>query len=273
MKLKKRLSLSAFFVSDHPTKLSRMKAPASFSFSGWLLIISGLLTGTCFELLRQQFSYPDILRMQTGYILQTYQASGPLLPLLWYGMTLGSVLLMVASLVLNPVLSAFHPAHQRLVTGLGILAGLFNTLGFIRWVFLVPSLAATYTNPKTSVETKEMVIVVFNAFHQYLGFSVGEHLGFMFLAFWGISLSGALYKTVLFPKWLSWLGILSSTGTFLGILEGIGLAWAAEVVAISSSHLIVWIILLGGYLIRFRLPEVSMTRHSNIAENSFETVS
>jgi hypothetical protein len=251
-----------------------MKTSLSLKFSGFLLIISGLLTGICFELLRQQFSYPDILRMDTAYILQTYQASGTFLPLLWYGMTLGSVLLMITALFLKQGLSGFQVKQQHLITWLGVLAGLFNTLGFIRWVFLVPALAAAYADPAASQATKEAVVVIFDAFHLYLGFSVGEHLGFMFLAFWGISLSVALYQTNYFPKWLSFLGVVSSTGTFMGILEGMGWTWAADVVAISSSLLIVWIIILGIYLLKFRSTEISTPRlYRKVGQASFEAVS
>jgi len=42
-------------------------------------------------------------------------------------------------------------------------------LGFIRWPFLVPSLAYTYLDPSASEATRAAIEVTFNAFNHYAG--------------------------------------------------------------------------------------------------------
>ncbi len=249
-----------------------MKIQSSFRLAGGLLIFASLLTIICFALLREGFQYPDILRMPAGYVLQHFQAAGIFLRVFWYGMTLGSLLLIPVALLLHTGLSAFRVRQATLITGLGVVAALFNTLGFMRWVFMVPALAATYTNPAASTATREASQVVFEAFHQYLGFSVGEHLGFMFLAGWGLSLAMALRSLPAFPAWFSWMGIASAVGTFLGVLEGAGWALAADIVAIGSSGLLLWMLLLGGVLLRVPLP-AHQGLYRKVGESSFEYVS
>ncbi|MBC7923720.1 MAG: DUF4386 domain-containing protein [Ferruginibacter sp.] len=231
-----------------------MKKETPFRLTGLLLMTCGLLLITCFELLRQTFNYPDVLRENTGSILEKIAQAGTPGQLMWYGMTLGSVGILFGVLLLHYCLVSFGVRYRVLITGLGLLAGLFNALGYLRWVFLVPALAASYVNPDADPATKEAVSVVFNAFHLYFGFSVGEHLGFLFLGAWGWLLSVALWPLTSFPRWLSWVGGISSAGTILGILEGAGWAAAAPVVEISASVLIVWITLLGGYLLRVKKP-------------------
>lgn len=229
-----------------------MVSQIRFRLTGLLMIGFSLLTISCFEGLRQTFQYPDILRMGTGYVLTEYHQLATTVQPFWYGMVVGSLCLMIAALLLHDCLRALSVNHLLLLTGLGVLAGLFNTLGFMRWVFMVPALATTYTDPASTEATKQAVLVVFEAFHLYLGFSIGEHLGFIFLAFWGLCLSLTLLPVAGFPRWLSWLGVVTAVGTFLGILEGAGWEPAAVIVAISSSVQIIWILLVGVFLFRLR---------------------
>src|SRR5687767_1553147 len=106
-----------------------------------------------------------------------------------------------------------------------------------------------------------------------MGFSLGEHLGFIFLACWGTGLCIFLYPYPHFPKWLIYLGISSSMGTFMGVLEGIGWELAANIVSICSSLLILWIILLGIFLGRIRAVKLDHTSlYRKIGEASFERV-
>ncbi|WP_082115826.1 DUF4386 domain-containing protein [Hymenobacter terrenus] len=223
-----------------------MKNQAPFRLTGALLLAAGLLLITCFELLRQTLDYPNVLRESSARILALHAPAvvGAVQPL-WYGMTLGSLCMVFGMLLLDYCLRHFRVPYRALITTVGLLAALFNVFGYLRWVFLVPGLAAAYAAPTATAATREAVVVVFNAFHLYLGFSVGEHLGFLFLGMWGLLLSVALYRTAAFPRWLAWVGVPSSVGTILGILEGAGWAPAAQIVEISASLLIGWIMLLG----------------------------
>jgi hypothetical protein len=69
---------------------------------------------------------------------------------------------------------------------IGVLAGLVQMLGLLRWVYLVPSLARTYADPAVEKEQREASLAVFRAMHQYLGVGVGEHLGYLFTGLWSV---------------------------------------------------------------------------------------
>ena len=56
-------------------------------------------------------------------------------------------------------------------------ARLVQTLGLLRWPFLVPYLSGRYQDESASPATREALTVVFETIHQYLGVAVGEHVG------------------------------------------------------------------------------------------------
>ncbi len=102
--------------------------------SGLFLILSMALLMVSFTLLSASFEYPEILRKGVGYTLEKYPTV-PGLGLMWYGMALGTFLLIPIALLLHQILVGERSAFLPFATAWGILAGVFNILGFIRWVF------------------------------------------------------------------------------------------------------------------------------------------
>ena len=72
----------------------------------------------------------------------------------------------------------------ELATLMGVITGIVQVLGFIRWVFLAPALITMYFDPSASQATKDAILVVQEAFNRYGGVAVGEHLGWMFNGLW-----------------------------------------------------------------------------------------
>jgi hypothetical protein len=81
------------------------------------------------------------------------------------------------------------------------------------------ALAAAYLDPVASVTTRETINIVTLAFNQYAGLGIGEHLGYLFTAFWGLLVGLAMLSSAIFPKWLGWIGMLSSLGILAGVME------------------------------------------------------
>ena len=78
------------------------------------------------------------------------------------------------------VARAIEDANATLLVvgaSVGVLAGLVQLLGLIRWPFLVPYLARLDADPVASPTQRETVDIVFQSFNRYLGVAVGEHLG------------------------------------------------------------------------------------------------
>lgn len=242
--------------------------------TGITLIFSGLITIACFELLRQAIDYPDFLRKGTGYILSTYTSVDSGVKLLWYGMFTGSIFIMTGILLFHNAAKLLKAELPLIVTATGAFAGLFNILGFIRWVFLVPHLSQIYNRPGTTPETQNFIEIIFEAFHLYLGVSVGEHLGMMFLALWGIFFSISILKIKFFPRWLSILGILFSIITLIGLMEPFGYEWAAMCAALGSSLQLIWIVTIGFYLIIKKVPPPTEQEqfYTKVSSTSFQKV-
>lgn len=85
-------------------------------------------------------------------------------------------------------------AMGRAVVTLGVLAGVAKALGIVRWLFLMPGLAAAYTDPAATPATKDAIAVVYEAFNAYAG-GVGELLGVgLFAGIWTIVISVAVLR-------------------------------------------------------------------------------
>src|ERR671929_492411 len=171
--------------------------------AGLLLIIVPLAFTVCFTLLQQLFEYPDILRQPTADILAKFAAGGVPLVAVWYALTLTAVAFVPLTLLLHRVLAERDaPALLWVATAFGVLAGLSQALGFLRWPFLVPHLANSYLAPGASEAQRAAAGMVFEAFHRYAGMALGEHLGYLSTSVWTMLVAIAMVRSGLVPRWL-----------------------------------------------------------------------
>ena len=213
----------------------------------WFLIVVPVLFNAAYAALAVRFSYPGILREPTETILRRFAAGGSGLILLWWGFALSALLfipiaLLAGSLVPDPTLS--------LATVLvGVVAGLVQTLGLLRWVFLVPFLARA----EAEGHDPKVVDLVFQSFHRYLGVAVGEHLGYLSTGAWTVLLSIGAW-TVL-PGWLSIPGIVIGAMLLIGALEFVGpferTGWKLAGVLVPVGYILwsVWLVAIGVVLL------------------------
>lgn len=213
--------------------------------TGMMLIVTPIAFNTTFFLLQKAFSYPDILRQPTDIILRSFQDGGASLRRLWYAFTFSAVLFTPVPILVHEVFLPDAPSFLAIGTVIGVLAGVFQTLGLIRWPFLVPFLAETYTDPKSTQATRDSVAVTFQAFHRYAGVAIGEHLGFIFTSVWTVLLSIAIIQTQVVSSLLGWLGILPALGVLSGVFEETGFKAAGMVNAISYILWSIWLIAFG----------------------------
>lgn len=102
----------------------------------------------------------------------------------WYGFMPTAVLFVPLVVLVHRVLAgdgraAGEPFYLGLATAFGVVAGVVQFLGLVRWPFLIPYLADSYTDPASSEATRESVVVVFEAFNWYAGAGVGDQLGYL----------------------------------------------------------------------------------------------
>lgn len=210
-----------------------------------LLIVVPIAFNVTFFLLQRAFEYPDILRKPTGYVLQRFKEGGAPLRRLWYAFAFSAVLFTPVPVLVHQVFQPDAPWFLVIGTTIGVLAGVVQFLGLIRWPFLVPSLADIYTQPESTQATRDSVVVVFQAFHRYAGVAIGEHLGYIFTSTWTILLCIAIVQTNVVNPLFGWLGIVPAVGVFVGVFEETGFKAAGMINAISYILWSVWLIAFG----------------------------
>jgi len=215
------------------------------TLTGLLLIIVPLAFNITFFLLQRAFEYPDILRKPTEDILRRFKDGGAPLRRLWYAFAMSAVLFTPVPVLVQQVFGPEAPWFLVVGTVIGVLAGVVQFLGLIRWPFLVPSLADIYTDPQSTPATRESVAVTFQAFHRYVGVAIGEHLGYLFTSAWTILLCIAVVQTAVVHPLFGWLGIIPAIGVFVGVFEETGFKAAGAINAISYILWSVWLIAFG----------------------------
>jgi len=207
------------------------------------LIALPILFNVFYAALIVTFSYPGILREPTAEILTRFAAGGSRLILLWWGFAMSAVAFVPVA-VLAGGLVADDTLRTAVVT-VGVLAGLVQALGLLRWVFLVPHLAresAAGADPKT-------IDLVFQAFHRYLGVAVGEHLGYLSTGAFTILLSIGAWAVL--PLWLTIPGIVIGAMLVIGALEFVGpferAGWKVAGVLVPVGYTLwsVWLLVIG----------------------------
>jgi len=213
--------------------------------TGLLLILLPITFNVVFFLLQRNFEYPDILRKPTDYILRRFNEGGTRLIATWYAFAFTGVLFIPVAILVHQTLAGEGTPYMTLATTIGVLAGLVQFFGLIRWTFLVPYLAKTYFEPDATQATRDGIAVVFQAFHRYAGVAIGEHLGYLLTSIWTALIALAITQSSLFSTWLGWIGFLPAIGIFIGLFEEAGFKAAGAINAISYILWSLWLIIVG----------------------------
>jgi hypothetical protein len=233
-----------------------------FKATGASLIFLGIYLNIPFSILGAIFDYPNILREPTGQVLTLFKQGGAMLIAVWYAFALAPLFLIVVSLLVNRILKENQETLLSIATVSGVLAGTFQILGLIRWVFVVPVLANAYTDANATESTRDAAVMVFNGFHQYAGVAVGEHLGQLFTALWVLLISAAMFKSSAFRNWQGMTGIAIAVLMLLGLIEGFATVinfnagLFGVLTLISFIALSLWMISLGVTLIWQKSPKI-----------------
>ncbi len=120
----------------------------------------------------------------------------------WYlGMVLLHVTIMHVAYFMLSATSDFpevlrRPPEALLSIGpiFGVLTGIFQSLGFGRWAFLVPVIARRYS--EASEQGQQSLLIVLEAFHSYAGVFIGENLAFICQGIWTFLVSIAIINSL-----------------------------------------------------------------------------
>ncbi len=220
---------------------------------GWLLIIGAIGVFIPYTILTMTFEYPDILRQDTGVILTKFHNGGNGLIFTWWAFAILGLPLLIAYIKIGQLFEN-KISFIKWATTLGIISGIVQIIGLLRWVFVVPVIASNYTKATDPI-IKEIAINSFQTIHQFGGVLLGEHLGQLFTITWTIMISIAFIRFKTFPNWINVLGIASSViyffaqaDLFATVIPGFPV-WGIAGFA-GSTLWLVWLIIVGVMFVR-----------------------
>jgi hypothetical protein len=192
-----------------------MKSLSLSQFTGLLFVLGALIVNVPYMALIANFDYPDILRQPVGEVLAAFSKGDSSLILTWLAFAWSGLPILLAMLLLPKVMENGKSPWMSLATVFGVIGAAAQMVGLLRWVFVVPTLAQAYIAPQASEVTKEATIQVFQAFHQFGGVLLGEHIGQMFTIVWMTLVSAEILRWSRVAWWIGWLGLVSAGIYFL----------------------------------------------------------
>ncbi|WP_327589171.1 DUF4386 family protein [Nonomuraea sp. NBC_00507] len=190
----------------------------------WTLIAAVVAANLAFAGLAATFDYPGVLAEPPGRILAAFAANQAVVSG-WFLLLAVSALALVPAAVLLGRLLPPGPA-AALSVPVGVLAGLVQALGLLRWPYAVPALAHA-ADPGAAETT-------FAALHGYLGTGIGETLGYLLTAAWTALVLAALPRR---PRWFAVAGVVSAVAIAAGVLTPLAVPGADLV---NFAGYVVW---------------------------------
>jgi hypothetical protein len=173
--------------------------------TGVLFLVGAVAFATAATVLSSTFEWPDILREPTSTVLPEFAAGGTALVWTWFATAWTYAILLAPMLLLPAALGRDDDAMLRTGTWIGATSVVLSMIGFLRWVFVVPPLAASYV--EGGPVTRAAVDAAWTAQHQFGGALLGEHLGQLLAIVWSLTVSATILRTRVLPRWLGLGGL------------------------------------------------------------------
>src|SRR4030095_12024673 len=110
---------------------------------GLLLITGAVGVFIPYIILTMTFEYPDILRQDTGVILTKFHDGGSSLIFTWWAFAILGLPLLIAYIKIGQQFEN-RISFTKWVTVLGVISGIVQIIGLLRWVFVVPVISNNY---------------------------------------------------------------------------------------------------------------------------------
>ncbi|MDX2220723.1 MAG: DUF4386 domain-containing protein [Burkholderiales bacterium] len=229
-----------------------MSPRSSFMAAGWILFFL-VASNVPFALLAANFGYDDVLREPAAVVLTRFHEGGESLVFTWLAFALSAAAFMPVVMALE---SSIRPARQpgglSLAAWFGLTSALIQMIALLRWVFVVPVLAAQIASPDTTAAGREAAVMAFQVQHQFAGVLLGEFVGQCLLVCWTVGISRSMLAHGNVARGLGIAGLLTVPLWLLGFTELLHTVMPAipsvEAAPIAFSLWGLWLLMLAIYL-------------------------
>lgn len=116
----------------------------------------------------------------------------------------------------------------------GIATGVFQSIGFSRWIIAMPFLTERYFKGGQT----QTIDLLYEWTNRYIGTTIGEHLGFLAMGCWMMALAFAIHL----KRWFSISGTIIGLLLIISTLEHFGGTSAATFATINIIANVLWTI-------------------------------
>ena len=153
-----------------------------------------------FSILAAVFEFPEVLRATSFHRLSLYATRQSIIqPTYWILAVTGFTQIAIA-VFLHRSFRDRDATVLKFALIFGILAGILQTLGFIRWAILIPCLAERMSAPGVTQAARETIALIEGAFNRYAGMAIGEHTANICVGLWTLLPGVAMLRCPLFGR-------------------------------------------------------------------------
>lgn len=193
---------------------------ATYRGAAALIIVHIVALIAGFGVLGAVFEFPEVLRLSAADRLALYRANqGVIQPTYWVLAMTGFTQVAMAVLLCRSFARTTSPLLQ-LALVFGVLCGLLQMAGFIRWAILIPYLAELMVGADS--ETAAMLGIIEGVFNRYAGMALGEHAANICLGVWTFGVGFAMRNSKLFDRRLAGWGMALGVAAAILALEQLG---------------------------------------------------
>ena len=230
------------------------KIPSNYISKTIILLILEFITVIIpVIILGANFNFPDILRRPAAEAFMLFKQNQSAIIFGYYMFVLSALLFIPLSYFLQKTLIKTENKFAfNTLAGFGIATAIFQCIGFIRWIFVMPFLTEQYFE---HAENKNTIALIYETLNRYAGTSIGEHLGFIAMGCWTICLGIMIIKHANFNKWFGFCAIFIGVLLLVSLAEGFVANLAAvfgQINFIANTLWSVWILVLSWFLYRLK---------------------
>ncbi len=225
-------------------------------WGGIALIAGAVAFLAVFSYLAVSFNYPDVLDGPAATVLPNLLGTGTTGRVVWTIYAFLPLIWIPAGVAAFAAFSAERRGVMRLAMFSALVAAVAMMLGLMRWPSIHWHLAQAYVQAAPAEQA--VIAATFDGLNTYLGNFIGEFLGEMMVSVFFLLTSLCWLRVLPRRRWMAWFGVGTGVAGLIGMFRNVTTI-VAPIAALNNYLLPVFMILLGGALMRWRASEASVS--------------